>query len=447
MADSPSIRNDLLKSLYIGMLQEIPSEAGTFWKQHPLHLDDKTLSESALLEHIWDDDAQTPLEYVTRVLGALEPFLVKRGVATEEFINHISYWVNRGTFLHAKFFLLILNPLVSRLFSTSDVMSFLLQFTDIIGSKLVKGLSFPILKKQTLNGKKHVYAMVRMNELLSQSLTPWDGYLFSAKLLQSTPKVFGLPAYDAVELLCDARSVDKIIWVEDFELRDGVLFISGIRIGSVMAFSEFCTLHDLNLKSNTVAPIKGVNVEKDYYCPERKRVVLRRGCFYGAPVYLFKIVYTLTIHTKKENYLEHAIEEATREDKSSLKTLEQQHLKLVELAKETVVIEYRSHEDIIFLSGKEMRRGISAKILSRILRENQKEGKTEFTFREFKYDKSLYHSPKNTGFEVGLQRLAESLKNSGYSLELKLIGSGKFCLESRVKIDFRETSLSLVSKS
>jgi hypothetical protein len=437
MIPTPLVRNDLLKSLYIGMLQTLPSETRSFWKQHPLSLNGTTMGESALLQHIWEDGTESPLEYLSRVLESLEPFLLQRGIAVEDFVDQISYWGNRGTFLNSRFLLKSLNPLVSRLFSTSDIMSFLLLFTETIGSRLVKGLSFPILKRVVVDENKHVYAMVRVNELFTQNLTPWDGYLYSAKLLRVTPKVLGLPAYDSVDLLSDARAIEKIVWEGETKRREGAFFISGERMGKVVAFSEFCAAHDLNIKPHNLPSTQGVVMEEDYYCPKRKRIVLRKGCFYGAPAYVFKIVYSKN-RPQQSNYLFHFIEEATLHDLPSWAALKRNHLDLVESTKENVTIEYRSSEDNIFVGGRELISGKPAKILCRILRENQNSGKTEFVFREFKYDQSLYHSPKNTGFEVSLKRISEVLVERGYSVALSQKGFGKFTLDLGCKIDFRE---------
>ena len=258
MTGSPLVLNDVLKSLHIALLQMLPEHAGKFWKGHALDVEGRTLSESAKLRHIWEENARSPLDFLNRVLQSLEPFLLERGIPVEDFVARMSYWSNRGSFLSARFMLKTLNPLLSRLFSASDLMSFILTLMGIVGAKLVKGMSFPILDKVTVGGEKHVYTMILVPELFTTNLTKWDGEMFSARLLQVKPKAFGLPPYSDVALMSDARTPEEVLW-EGGPERDGDRFLIGGRAcGKANNFFSYCTGHGLNVSTYGLPSAMGI---------------------------------------------------------------------------------------------------------------------------------------------------------------------------------------------
>lgn len=435
---TPVVRNDLLKSLHITLLQVLPADTRAFWKQHSLVMDGRLLGEPALLKHVWEEGAHSPLDFQNRVLESLEPFLLQRGMSVEEFVDRVSYWGNRNSFLHAKFLLRAFNPLLSLFFKASDAMSFVLVLADMAGSRLVKGLNFPILKRVSVNGKKHVYTMLKVRELYTAGLTPWDGHLYSAKLLKVGPKALGLPPYDSVETLCDARPVEKVAGDAKTERKDGAFFIDGKRMGTIKGFPDFCAGHGLDMVRFDLPGLTGVEMDEDYTCPQRKRPVLSKGSFYGGPAYIFRVIYPES-HTRTDDSLFHFIEEATLEELPEWEGLKEAHLKLVEAAREKVRIEYRGGEDAVYVEGGQLVSGTQAKILRRVLRENSGSGRTTFTFKEFKFDKEIYHSHKGTGFETSLARLIDALEKTPYSMSIVKQGGGKFVWVAECRIDYRET--------
>jgi hypothetical protein len=100
----------------------------------------------------------------------------------------------------------------------------------------------------------------------------------------------------------------------------------------------------------------------------------------------------------------------------------------------TVECEYNSQAESITIAGKYICRGIPAKILMVCLSEHLKSGRTVFEFREFKRDASLVSHPKNTGFEVRLQRLRETLDRAEVGIRVEPIGRGKFALRLRGRV-------------
>lgn len=437
MIASPLIRNDLLKALHVTLLQILPAQTRTFWKKNPLVKEGSALGEAALLRHIWEDGAQSPLDYLNRVLNSLEPFLLEHSVPVEEFVENLSYWGNRASFLSARFVLRALNPLLPTWITAKDAMYLVLVFTELAGSRLVKGLNFPILKRVKDGDRREVIAMIKLPGLLTRELTPWDGYLYSAKLLRRGPKALGLPAFDSVDMLGDARPAESVVWEGSPARIQGGFSISGERVGEEMDFSAFCDRHQLDMGRYDLPGRRGIAMVRDYYCPKRKRVVLHKDCFYGAPAYLFKIRYSAN-HPRPDNHLFHFIEEATLDELPEWDQLKGAHLELVEAVRESVRFEYRGGEDSIYLQGVELISGVPAKVLRRILREHVATGKKVFKFREFKYDTEIYHSSKNSGFEVSLKRLSEALEATGYPTLVKPKGKGVFEWDADCRIEFRE---------
>ena len=80
------------------------------------------------------------------------------------------------------------------------------------------------------------------------------------------------------------------------------------------------------------------------------------------------------------------------------------------------------------LNGQYFTKNIPAKILKYLLESYQREGKSEFEYRELKRMFEISQGQKNANFEVRFYRLVEKLKEDSPSISVDKTGRGKFTL-------------------
>jgi hypothetical protein len=175
-------------------------------------------------------------------------------------------------------------------------------------------------------------------------------------------------------------------------------------------------------------------IEKDWWCERRKRVVLRGDCAYGAPLYIFAFHWRL-VRNRSQDFLKHIVEEALKaeadEEEDLALRLAQEFLGGQEAP---VCCTYAIGEDCIYVDGRPVCRGVPARILRDCIDAYATTGRSHFTYREFKSDRRFISHPKNTGFEVRLNRLRVALEATPCGIRIESTGRGRFALRTRSQV-------------
>jgi hypothetical protein len=100
---------------------------------------------------------------------------------------------------------------------------------------------------------------------------------------------------------------------------------------------------------------------------------------------------------------------------------------------------YRVDEAALYVNGRLICKGVPAAILRNCLRATCATGRTKFTFREFKRERELVSHPKNTGFEVRLRRLRETLDAAQCGLRIEPTARGCFALRTQGHVTLHES--------
>ncbi len=92
-------------------------------------------------------------------------------------------------------------------------------------------------------------------------------------------------------------------------------------------------------------------------------------------------------------------------------------------------ITYYLEDECIFIDGEYLIRSVPAKILWKLIQAYLNEGKTEFSNRELRMDKTLQLPDFKDNLETRLILLRKRLEAKNHGLVLKPNGRGKFCIE------------------
>lgn len=306
------IRNDVLKLLYATMLVELtPAQVKAFWRNHPYKLGNSALEDSQLLRHIWDESQHTDLVYLLSVCADLEPFLAANGIETLKFVDKFIVGLNKGSIVGAAAILGAFAPFLKFLFSSKDVVHFATeQILPFIVRKLAPSVQCEMVKHAPRSGRTSSVVLLNFNDSAKMELPPYDPYLFAARPLLFGPLRLGMAPLDDASVLSDTRKVETIVGQNLVEYTSRGVSIAKRHIGSFIEFNEYCKRLGLSLNGLAASNRRVVEITESYFCPDRKREVLFKGCVYGAPFCLIEVGYKNRSQPKDE-FLAPLVHEST----------------------------------------------------------------------------------------------------------------------------------------
>ena len=166
------------------------------------------------------------------------------------------------------------------------------------------------------------------------------------------------------------------------------------------------------------------------------KVVLHKGCAYGAPKLLLGFRYLK--YNASQQFTDSLIDDIVDFNDRQWSEIKELHNKLIMLVSGTNNFTYNHKNETMQLNGIELIRNVPAKILRKIILIYLETGRTEFYHKEFTKDDSIINDPYQPNFTVRLKRLMTTLETRNTSIEIQKLDKGKFIFNPLCKINYSE---------
>jgi hypothetical protein len=350
-------------------------------------------------------------------------------------------WLDGGCFLPPRDLLRALEPLLPGLYGPGEPRSLLAQAFAATWNGLHPFVPLTLLHTRTEADRTDLWMLAEL---------PDGGVLVDLAwlllpLFKVFPKAFGLPEYDRVQALWDPRDVDAI-------LKGAALFHSEVEEDGVEAapaprtetLSLRALFHEPFLaleRHGTASPV--TLVREDYHCRRRRRAVLRSGCAYGAPAFLFRAGFG-NHRPDGWNPLSRVLRAALADPDPRSRPVPVVPAPIAAGAPPIQAhnpphrFVYHRIDDTISCDGRHLTRSVPARILRKLVKDFVLLGQREFEFRAFKRDAEIVPNRKRPNFEVRLRRVQEVIREIPCGLVLHRRRPGLLELEACAPIEYSE---------
>ena len=346
-----------------------------------------------------------------KVLAALELFLTNQGEGSNDAARKIyANQANIGFTDFGKAFRTWVLPLVEKNSQKVDIRDKILDLNNITWKRICRNFHFETIKKTKRGNTFNVmflFALKNHNDLIS---LPFNCEQWIGVRVKTLPLMFGLPEYEHLQLISDVRAIGEIVPGASIT-RGNAFSPTGAVKGKKYSFRDFIARRGITIPHCDSKSLRAevVEVLDDYYCPERKRIVLHKGCIYGAPVYLFQVIYTKSKLLGPWEVVSHTLK-IMEQEKELENRLKVKHEKFLRQGDSRCAFLYSKQSDSMFLNRKYLTRNVPAKIFRKIIRHYLRDGTTEFERRWLLDDNEIVPDRTNPNLERRFELLIAALK-------------------------------------
>ena len=433
------IRHDCKRSCYRVLLSEFSiEEVKEFFGLIPLIIDGVEIRGPELFELLWKEKAQVPVAYDYKTDNELEGFFLSKGRRVSEMVDKILWLNNKNYLMPGRVVLTWIYPKLEYLFNSLDTRAVVFNLISIHSENWLPQVIHRRIKKWE-EGEWVKSLLVFIMDKSFRTYDDWDFELIARPQILAAPAAFGLPRFERFSLMSDCRPPERIIWEpRDYPWMVGEeLRIRGECFGMRISFNDFCKGRDVDVGKFNPPDLPVIEMTQDYFCKKRGRIVLYKGCAYGAPMYLHLVEHRKP-RCRERIVLDNIFGDLAREEELQYDELEGKHRALLQSFAENTVIEYRHSDESLTLNGGHFMKGVSAKIFRFLAKAYADNGKSEFEFREMKRLFEITLGQKNANFEVRLNRLRENLADKCRNVRIEKTGRGKFRLIVKGNLHYQE---------
>lgn len=436
--------NAPLRTLHCAFLLQGGTElAREFWLGHPLDTSEGLLSGVELFQHIWKEQAWTPLEYQLRVMESVEAFCLYHDIEFVPFVREKVFHLQSGTVLSARGSLTMVGKFLFQLVRTRDIYRTMLEVLND-STRMLAPMTITRLVGTGSVAGYHVGWILHVHDpSFSSSLPGYDCDLWLGTQLELIPQRIGLPPYPFVRCHGEVREISAILggiyrgihptW------QDGCWALEGKPISRPESFHRWA--QQLGVPQTELGSIPEHEIQvaiQDIECPIRKRQVIHAGRAYGALAYIMEMRWRKGSDQSVEQGISKLIHSAMADDLDPMDLACQRHEELLQQYRHRLSFVFHHQDETISCNGEHLLRGVPAKILQKVLMAHTLTGRSSFEHREFRRDPDLGLDPLNPNLESRIKILSERLEERLVGFRIHKNGRGRFDLETATLIEFQE---------
>ena len=349
-----SIQSGIIKLIHQYLLQNYPSkDVFEFWKTNLPNAVSGPHDLKVFFDSILIANKSLSIEYVMKVLVSFESFLIDKGDITEDFprkLFDLMLKTGAGNFAKTIHYWM---PIFKKMQSDNvDIRYNFLLFGNYSSRYICRRFYFQVVKKAKEGNIYNITLLVAMKNHSGLFAPHFDCDTWIGGRIKSVPTMFGLPEYEEVNIISDVKTISEITQSESIVSKDASSQSGAVK-GKRYPFQDF-----INRKAIEIPPLNSkalqtevVEVIDDYYCPRKKRIVLHKGCVYGAPVYLFQIILAESKVRNVINTISHTMSVIEKE-KNIEPQMQKLHDAFLMQGQHTCAFLYEKKSDILTLNGK-----------------------------------------------------------------------------------------------
>lgn len=379
--------------------------------------------------HLWDENSVTSPEYINYLIKYIELLCSQNNIEMHKKLEEFYFSASVTNSLLKK----IHNPVLGLLTAQNDFRKHLLPTALSIASSIFQNSKSCLLSTNNSATNDECTFLIQQKCCSDNEGAVAISIEYSfAYLAVILPVVFCIPPFFKYKVHMHEQEINDVIWNEQWvDYKHGKLYIDDelYGLGKDFDFPEL-EKNDSSLHSYLEKPFRAILLIKDYVCPVRKRVVLKKGDVYGAP---FSIV-TITDQVKhtKIRVVEAILHEYSRDN------FEGKQQELIKSLRCPVTIIYDKIMQVVFVNNTFTISGVQAKIFITIIKLYVEKKRNVFEWRDLAAYDDLICDPYSTGLSTRLNRLMDTLKQSDCGCMLKKVTRGKYLLECKKYINYLE---------
>lgn len=434
------IRHDYKKACYRALLSEFtPEEVAEYFDKVPMHLEGRHIKGPELYKLLWSDKAKIPKFWDYSTDNHIERFLIDKGRDIKTMLAKILWLNNQSTVIPGRVLLTWFYPKLESLFNSIDTRDMVFSFIALFTENWLPGHVHRRVKRWE-EGEWIKSIQVFISDTTYDEILDWDFEFIAGPQVLNGPVMFGMPMFEEFGMVADTRAPAGVLWeIDAAAAMDGDVFrIRGEAWGNRMPFKRFLAMREIDISTYAPPDLPVVVMDRDYVCPIRRRIVLHKGAAYGAPVFLNWVSHRKLNLKPEGGVLSLLVKDIDREESVQKDALEHRHQAMLTFSAGKANFVYHGADESITLNGQHFTKNVPAKILKYLLDAHQKEGKSEFEYRELKRLFEISQGQKNANFEVRFTRLVEKLKEDCPTVSVDKTGRGRFTLVVNGQVEFSE---------
>ena len=332
------------------------------------------------------------------IFDNLVAWLYDRGENPDDFVERIVKRCADFEAVPARSVLRSYLPFVSQFYQTKDVRELCL---EIIPKRYPFLTNASILKDTIENDQRNMFVTFQFETPGALVSNPMRWVL---GLFRVGPLLLNTPAYEYMEYAATQTSfIEALENRVPAEMRGGEVYIGDRLVGQTTTFGECLDKLGFDWPNKPERDMVCVLALEDVHDAKTNALLLRKGCYYGAPSNILDVRFKANVITQ-EPFLK-LMSSVVKQEFDVWQPIQKAHEQLLGAMNDSVEVIYYKSDDSISVNNKHLMRNVPARILRNLLREYSATGREEYENREFKRDPSICLDPQRPNFESRLNRV------------------------------------------